>query len=786
MVASICPYLDLAGAPAPGPAPGRRCRRLNPPFVVDEVHQGVFCLAADHVHCAVYTSPQAAESQASEDAEEPPASNLSRALLARLPWIALGLVVVLIAATLGRNLLRSAPAPAATAPAVAGVASVVPTATHTPLPVETAPSATSGPGAARMATPSPVPGGSIVALQPQAGGSGWWAGSERLAEHLGDSFLYAGYFNGQPTLSAVQFDLRRVRRGAPILDAQLLLTGLSEERLNRGAGGIWSVQVLASGALQDLARVDFQSLYFAPAASTLVPTALHPADLGAGQQTVLTFDADARAWLEKQVLDGVPTVVFRLVGPGGGEETLFAWDSGTGPATRGNGPQLVLSLGAAPATPPPLATVPMIVATLTPTPANVLTAAAHAWAATAVAAAVGTGTPPAYLIVTPTPPAQNLATAQALAYALGLPPLVVYTPTPANAATATMNALHATAVAATTGTFTPVPANAVTPVIVLPTPVPGNAATALAQVLTATAQVQQFGTETPRPPNVLVATTTPTPAEPTATPANQQTAVMQAAAATLTAMAVSTQQPTPPPNTVTPTPGPTGSPLPTAAPAPGPTSTPSPTASLTPGPEPLPTETPTATPTATTIASSLEGLILFRSDREGDARVYALDPDTGSVTRLATEDPFLAALALEGRAPDGFGQVWVEQPDGGAPQLYVRDSRSPGGRQLTTTTGGNYDPAWSPREDLIAFVSQEPGNDEIYTVRPDGSFLERLTVSVWSWDKHPSWSPDGTRIVFWSNRETGRSQLWIMDWDGRNQRRLLDSPHNDWDPVWVK
>jgi TolB protein len=125
-------------------------------------------------------------------------------------------------------------------------------------------------------------------------------------------------------------------------------------------------------------------------------------------------------------------------------------------------------------------------------------------------------------------------------------------------------------------------------------------------------------------------------------------------------------------------------------------------------------------------------------------------------------------------------------PDRDSPQLFVRDNQFQTSVRLPTSSAGGYDPAWSPAGDRIAFVSEEAGNDEIYSINPDGSDLRRLTTNTWEWDKHPSWSPDGTQIIFWSNRGSGRRQIWIMNADGSNQRPLLDSGLNDWDPIWVK
>jgi TolB protein len=109
---------------------------------------------------------------------------------------------------------------------------------------------------------------------------------------------------------------------------------------------------------------------------------------------------------------------------------------------------------------------------------------------------------------------------------------------------------------------------------------------------------------------------------------------------------------------------------------------------------------------------------------------------------------------------------------------------------VTFSAGPNYDPVWSPRDDLIAYVSQEMGpeggGDDIFAVNPQGSGKRRLTYNTWEWDKHPSFSPDGLQILFWSNQMTGRKQLWIMNSDGTDRRIFLSSPYNDWAPVWIK
>lgn len=106
--------------------------------------------------------------------------------------------------------------------------------------------------------------------------------------------------------------------------------------------------------------------------------------------------------------------------------------------------------------------------------------------------------------------------------------------------------------------------------------------------------------------------------------------------------------------------------------------------------------------------------------------------------------------------------------------------------QLTTFADDSYDPTWSPTGEWIAFVGTNTGNDEIYRVSPDGQTVQQLTFNSFEWDKHPTWSPDGSQILFYSNRETGRRQLWIMNVDGSGQRNYSSDEYEDWDPVWTR
>ena len=86
-------------------------------------------------------------------------------------------------------------------------------------------------------------------------------------------------------------------------------------------------------------------------------------------------------------------------------------------------------------------------------------------------------------------------------------------------------------------------------------------------------------------------------------------------------------------------------------------------------------------------------------------------------------------------------------------------------RKITPLTrGSHYDnfPQWSPRGDAILFTSDRDGDFDLYTIRPDGSALRRLTSALGN-DAHSNWCVGGDWIVFTSGRMGMKDEMALYD-----------------------
>jgi Tol biopolymer transport system component len=109
---------------------------------------------------------------------------------------------------------------------------------------------------------------------------------------------------------------------------------------------------------------------------------------------------------------------------------------------------------------------------------------------------------------------------------------------------------------------------------------------------------------------------------------------------------------------------------------------------------------------------------------------------------------------------------------------------------LTQAAGDDVQPAWSPDGQRVAFSSGRHGNFDIYVMdatclnQPEGCQDEpvRLTDSQ-GYEEWPAWSPDGQRIAFVSDQD-GDVEIYTMNVDGSNQQQFTHNPSADWPVSW--
>jgi TolB protein len=119
------------------------------------------------------------------------------------------------------------------------------------------------------------------------------------------------------------------------------------------------------------------------------------------------------------------------------------------------------------------------------------------------------------------------------------------------------------------------------------------------------------------------------------------------------------------------------------------------------------------------------------------------------------------------------GDVWVVNADG------------TGLDNITHSAAREAYPTWSPEGTRIVFSSNRGGPRDLWIMNADGSGLRRLTRNNHGRgvDSAPTLSPDGRRVAF-ARRIRGDQEIYVMNLDGTGLRRLTRHPGIDFDPAW--
>jgi Tol biopolymer transport system component len=154
-----------------------------------------------------------------------------------------------------------------------------------------------------------------------------------------------------------------------------------------------------------------------------------------------------------------------------------------------------------------------------------------------------------------------------------------------------------------------------------------------------------------------------------------------------------------------------------------------------------------------------------------------------------------------------FYQIYVQPFDARSPRIAVPQRVSTGRGRTTccwfSPDGGrllfassHLDPALNQTEAAAKAQAEEDAKAgrrrryqwdfdpemEIFSARPDGNDLVRLTNSK-GYDAECSYSPDGTQILFVSDRD-GDADIYVMSADGTNVRQLTNEPGYDGGPFF--
>lgn len=216
--------------------------------------------------------------------------------------------------------------------------------------------------------------------------------------------------------------------------------------------------------------------------------------------------------------------------------------------------------------------------------------------------------------------------------------------------------------------------------------------------------------------------------------------------------------------------------------------------------------------------------LAFISTARNEYQLYTVDADGGNLHQWTTRSS--QGILQLAWSPDGTRIAYIGflsgTPNDG--MVGVVDVTSGETQTLDQIHSSNFPLSWSPDGEQVIYAAEKDNNDryEVYAIASDGGeprqivsngYLDSSAAvspdgvhlayvcsielcladmsSGYSWimtvnnalEAAPAWSPDGERILYWSNRN-GDADLYIINRDGSGEQRLTFASGNDWSPSW--
>jgi WD40 repeat protein len=185
------------------------------------------------------------------------------------------------------------------------------------------------------------------------------------------------------------------------------------------------------------------------------------------------------------------------------------------------------------------------------------------------------------------------------------------------------------------------------------------------------------------------------------------------------------------------------------------------------------------------------------SERDG---IYTVRASDGGGLYRVTKNPFGIPFCCPVRdqdaapsySPDGSKIVFTRTNQRSDFAVFTVNTDGTDVRQITPWGLEGGGGRWSPDGHWIVFgVGSEFHHfrGELFLVHPDGSGLHKIHIETNGsryFAKEPTWSPDGTRILFvmYLASNNGQPDLFTMDPDGSHLAQVTDTPEPENTPSW--
>ncbi|TPK99911.1 Tol-Pal system protein TolB [Mesorhizobium sp. B2-4-16] len=174
--------------------------------------------------------------------------------------------------------------------------------------------------------------------------------------------------------------------------------------------------------------------------------------------------------------------------------------------------------------------------------------------------------------------------------------------------------------------------------------------------------------------------------------------------------------------------------------------------------------------------------ITYMSYESGQPKVYLLQIETGQRELVGNFPGMTFAPRF---SPDGQKVIMSLLRDDGNSNIFAMDLRSRSTTRLTDSTAIDTSPSYSPDGSQIVFTSDRgggSGRSQIYVMGADGSNPHRISFGDGVYST-PVWSPRGDLIAF-TKQSGGEFQIGVMKTDGSGER-ILSSGFQQEGPTWA-